>query len=27
LTRNPQPAPPWLQVVGVLACDMVKGEN
>jgi RimJ/RimL family protein N-acetyltransferase len=27
LTRNPQPEPPWLQVVGVLANDRVKGEG
>lgn len=27
LTRNPQPEPPWLQVVGVLENDTVKGEG
>ena len=27
LTRNPQPEPPWLQVVGVLEHDTVKGDG
>lgn len=27
LTRNPQPEPPWLQVVGILENNTVKGER
>ena len=27
LTRNPQPEPPWLQVVSVLENDAIKGDG